>query len=547
VNFHTIAGSVPLKSSPLFSRSILPVSLMLLATLNSSPAYSQPPSEVATTPVSQASKIGGQVTDEQVAKAVAVLEAMAQKEIDNKEVVGIAVAVVHKNKLVYSKGFGARDVGKPDAIDADTVFQLASISKSVASTVVAELIGEGKISWDSKISDLDPDFQMYDPWVTRQITIRDFFSHRSGLPEHAGDLLEDLGADRAQVLHNLRYQKPDSSFRSHYNYTNFGLTEGSVAAVKPYGLSWEDASKAKLYGPLGMTSTSSRFSDFNALQNKALGHVLQDGKWVQKFRRQPDAQSPAGGVSSSVNDMAKWMRLQLANGKFDGKQIVDEKALVETHHPAMLTQFNPFNGLPGFYGLGMNVNYDERGRLRLGHSGGFAQGAGTNVSMVPSEELGVIVLTNCPPIGVAEGLATAFTDVALNGKQSRDWLAIFKKFLADPAAIGVFEGFDYSKKPTALAPAASNIAYVGSYKNNFFGDLEIVERGGGLAIVLGPQKMTVPMNHYNRDTFTYETSGENAVGLSGITFTVSADGKSQQVLVEHLNDCGEGTFTRVTK
>jgi len=244
------------------------------------------------------------VTSEQVTHAVQELEKLAQKQIQENVVPGIAIAVVFQDKTVYAKGFGVRDVNTKQPIDADTVFQLASVSKSIGSTVVAELVGEGKITWDSKLSALDPAFAMFDPWVTREITIRDMHAHRSSLPEHAGDLLEDLGFTRAEILHRLRYQHPDSSFRSHYAYTNFGMTEGGVAAAQAYGLDWEKASEEKLYRPLGMTSTSSRYVDFMARRNKALGHVLVDGKWVQKFKRDPDAQSPAGGVSSSVNDVA---------------------------------------------------------------------------------------------------------------------------------------------------------------------------------------------------------------------------------------------------
>jgi CubicO group peptidase (beta-lactamase class C family) len=311
------------------------------------------------------------VTSEQVTHAGQELEKLAQKQIQENALPGLAIAVVFQDKAVYAKGFGVRDTSTKVPIDADTVFQIASVSKSIGSTVVAALVGEGKITWDSKLSVLDPTFEMFDPWVTRQITIRDMYAHRSGLPAHAGDLLEDLGFTRAETLHRLRYQHPESSFRSQYAYTNFGLTEGGIAAAKAYGLQWEEASKQKLYDQLGMNSTSSRYADFVARRNKALGHVLVEGKWVQRFKRDPDAQSPAGGVSSSVNDVAKWIRLQLANGKFDGKQIVDEKALVETHHPQMLTGFNPFTGLPSFYGLGWNVSYDEQGRLRLNHSGAF--------------------------------------------------------------------------------------------------------------------------------------------------------------------------------
>src|SRR6185295_3070311 len=263
------------------------------------------------------------------------IEKLAQKQIDQNAVPGLAIAVVFQDKVVYAKGFGVRDANTKAPVDADTVFQLASVSKPFGSTVVAGLVGEGKITWDSKLSALDPAFEMFDPWVTRQITVRDMYAHRSGLPDHAGDLLEDLGFARTEILFRLRYQRPDSSFRSHYAYTNFGMTEGAVAAVKPYQLKWEEACAQKLYKPLG--------------------HVLVNGKWEQKFKRDPDAQSPTGGVSSSVNDVAKWIRLQLANGKFDGKRIVSEKPLAETRHPHMLTGFNPFTNMPSFYGLGWNV------------------------------------------------------------------------------------------------------------------------------------------------------------------------------------------------
>ena len=268
-----------------------------------------------------------QLTLEQVNQAVEETQKLCANEIEQDAVPGLAIAVVFQDQVVFAAGFGVRDVSTKEPVNADTVFQLASLSKPISSTVVAELVGEGKISWDSKISDLDPDFAMYDPWVTREITIRDFYSHRSGLPDHAGDLLEDLGFKREEILHRLRYQKPDSSFRSHYAYTNFGITEAAVAATKAYKTAWEDASAEKLYRPLGMNSTSSRYADFIGRANKALGHVQINGKWVQKYKRDPDPEAAAGGVSSSVNDLARWMRLQLADGQFDGRRIVDEKAL----------------------------------------------------------------------------------------------------------------------------------------------------------------------------------------------------------------------------
>ncbi len=174
------------------------------------------------------------MTFEQVTNAIHQVEGVAQNKISEDAVPGLAIAVVFQDKVAYAKGFGMRDMNTKMPVDADTVFQIASVSKPIGATVVAELVGEGKITWDSKLAVLDPTFAMFDPWVTHEITIRDMYAHRSGLPEHAGDLLEDLGFTREQILHRLRYQRPESSFRSHYAYTNFGLTERGVTAAKAY-------------------------------------------------------------------------------------------------------------------------------------------------------------------------------------------------------------------------------------------------------------------------------------------------------------------------
>src|SRR5438034_5929251 len=326
------------------------------------------------------------VTAEQVDKALDALNALAAKQ---NAVPGFAIAVVFQDKTIYAKGFGVRDVNGKAPVTADTVFQLASVSKPIGATGVAAFVGDGKITWDSRLNELDPIFVMFDPWVTHEATIRDRYAHRSGLPAHAGDLLEDLGFSRAEILRRLRYQHPDSSFRSHYAYTNFGVTAAAVAAAKAYGMEWETASEEKLYKPLGMASTSSRHSDFVGRANKALGHVLVSGKWAQKFQRDPDTEAPAGGVSSSVNDLTKWMRLELANGKFEDKTIVDEKALLEARRPHMLTGYNPFTDMPTSYGLGWNVSYDDHGRLHLNHSGAIDLAAATYGQLFRCEHLGI--------------------------------------------------------------------------------------------------------------------------------------------------------------
>jgi CubicO group peptidase (beta-lactamase class C family) len=482
------------------------------------------------------------VTGAAVERAVATLDQSAEAQIASGTVPGMAIAVVYQDRVLFAKGYGVREVGKPEPIDADTAFQIASVSKPVGSTVVAALVGDGRITWDSRIADLDPSFAMMEPWVTSQITIRDFYSHRSGLPSHAGDLLEDYGYDRGEVLHRLRYQRPDSSFRAGYAYTNFGMTEAAVAAAKAYDLIWEDASEQKLYGPLGMTATSSRYDDFMARDNKALGHVMVDGKWVHREQRQPDAQSPAGGVSSSVNDLTRWMRLQMNEGMFQGEQVIDADALAETHLPMMMTGLSPLNQLPQFYGLGWNVSYTADGRHRISHSGGFAMGTGTNVNISLDDDLGVVVLTNGAPVGVAEGLAANFMDDALYGVRQQDWLELYRGIMEQ--TMGGPQGSEYSTPPSPATSAAANAAYVGRYANDFFGDVEVVEKDGGLAVLIGPDKREFAMTHYDRDVFTFETIGENASGASGMFFTLDREGRASDLRIGAFDIHGEGTFVR---
>jgi hypothetical protein len=236
------------------------------------------------------------------------------------------------------------------------------------------------------------------------------------------------------------------------------------------------------------------------------------------------------------------MRLQLANGKFDGRQIVADDPLTETHLAQIMINPSSASGIPQFYGLGWNVNYDG-GRLRLSHSGAFALGAGTTVNLSPADQLGIVVLTNGAPVGVAEALAADFMDTALYGKPTRDWFKLYQQAFAEMMAAGL--DTDYAKPPASPLPAAGNAAYVGTYANDFFGDIAIIEQGGGLAIVQGPKDMTFAMTHYDRDAFSYVTEGESAVGAAGVTFTLGADGKAAEVVVENLDIHGEGRFRRV--
>src|ERR671932_1819051 len=272
------------------------------------------------------------LSQEQVDSALSSLDGLVTDAMDRTGVPGVAVAVVYRDQVVYSKGFGVREVGRPEPVDPATVFQLASVSKPLASTVGAGVVGQRVVEWDQPAGRYDPSFALSDPYVTEHATIADLLSHRSGLHTGAGDLLEDLGFDQDYILSHLD-QLPLDPFRSSYDYSNFGYTEG------------------------------------------------------------PEA--PAGGASSSVRDLAQWIRLQLGNGVYDGTQVIDPDALAVTRVPHSVSSppASP-DARAGFYGLGWNVSSDDQGRLQIGHSGAFDLGAATAVLMLPVEQLGIVALTN---------------------------------------------------------------------------------------------------------------------------------------------------------
>lgn len=490
---------------------------------------------------------GAEVSAEKLAAALAGLEKLTSQTLTNSGVPGIAIVVVHKDRIAYARGFGVRGAGSADRVDADTVFQLASVSKPITSTVLAILVGNGSIDWDDRVIDRDPDFRLFDPSVTRDLTLRDLLCHRSGLADHEGDLLEDMGYDRIAILRRLRYAKPANTLRARYAYTNFGITQAAVAGARPTGKSWEDLASETLYRPLGMKSTSSRFKDYAAATNRARLHVLVDGKWVAKYVRDPDAQSPAGGVSSSANDLGQWLRLQLAGGKHDGKQIVKGSALAETHRPQIVSKppRDPATDRAGFYGLCWNVSYDDNGRIRLGHSGAFDLGAATVVSLLPSEGLGIAVLTNASPRGIPEALAASFFDLALNGKIEKDYLTLFEKAFRELLKPSYGTSINYAQPPKQTTPALPDSAYAGNYHNDYFGPIEITATSTGLTLRLGPKMQPNALRHWNRDVFLYQPAGEMAAGLSSVTFTIGPDLRARSVTIENLDETGQGTFTRM--
>jgi CubicO group peptidase (beta-lactamase class C family) len=483
-----------------------------------------------------------------VNSALAQLDPYIRSSLGKTRVPGVSVAVVYNDHVVFLRGYGIRKVGESARVDPDTVFEIASFSKPIASTILAGLVGDGKISWDAHVADLDPGFQLSSANTTRQVTIRDFLSHRSGLATESGDLLEDLGYSRPQILYRMRYLPLPGQFRKTYTYSNFGYTTGAIAAATKIGKPWETIAEERLYARLGMTSTSSRFSDYENRANKAALHIFLNGQPVNRFVREADSESPAGGVSSSARDLAEWVRLQLNQGSWNGKQIIDANALAETHKAQICrTAVDPAkpNVCPGnqYYGLGWNVNTDPRGGTQLSHSGAFFLGAATSVYLIPDEHLGVLALTNSLPIGLPESICLHFLDLVHYGKAQRDYLPLVAKLMGQTMAETQDASTNYAMLTPLESPARAKplTAYTGKYTNEYFGTLEIGVESNRLILRLPPRGAYYELAHWEGDTFTYYFASESTGrGRRGARFFP----EKNQVLIENLAPEHEAVFTR---
>ncbi|WP_084155629.1 serine hydrolase [Halomonas halocynthiae] len=484
------------------------------------------------------------ITAAQVKDAVDQLDGLVETAMTETGVPGLAVAVVYQGKILFAKGYGVREAGKPERIDADTVFQIASLSKPVSASVVAHQVGSGVVSWDDSVQQYLPWFQLQDSWVSEHVSIGDFFAHRSGLPDHAGDDLEDIGYGRQYILEHLKHL-PLGAFRNTYAYTNFGLTAGAEAVATASGVDWASLAENTLYAPLGMASTSSRFDDFMAQDNRAVSHTIVGGMFEPIAQRMPDPQSPAGGVSTSVADFSRWMIMLLSQGRYDGKVIIEEEALTPALTPQVISR-HPATPVESasFYGFGTNVATQASGRTMLSHSGAFTLGVGTNYMMLPSEELGIAVFTNAAPVGAAESITAQFMDLVQYGEVQREWLAGYQQLFAQMTSpLGELLG---QQRPKNSEPSVDLELLEGEYDNAYFGPAKIQQNDATLVLTLGPNEQTFEVQHWAGDVFYFPVFTENmpSGSVSSLTFDVSGDGVVRSMTVEFLNEYGLAVFNR---
>lgn len=416
------------------------------------------------------------------------VDELVEKTLKTFNVPGIAVAIVKDGKVVHAEGYGVKSILTKQKVDANTLFGIASNSKAFTSAALAMLVDEGKVKWDDKVIKYLPNFRMYNEYVTNEFTIRDLLTHRSGLGFGAGDLMiwPDGSDFTAQdIIQNLQYLKPVSAFRTQYDYDNLlYIVAGEVIHVAS-GLSWCDFIEQRMMKPLDMNSSAASFLRLKDTTNIIVPHVPIDGKLKVIKRYQNQLFDAAAGIYSSVNDLSKWTIMQMNNGKYgtNNKQLFSTKEHNEMWQLQTIIPVNPrppYNTHFSGYGLGWFLS-DVKGYKQVTHTGGL-EGIVTQVTLLPELNLGIIVLTNQQSGAAFRAITNTIKDSYL-GIPVEDYVTNYSKSLKENEASA-------DKKTEAVwATVAKNKkdkfkidfkTIVGTYKDNWFGEVVLFEKRGKL-------------------------------------------------------------------
>jgi CubicO group peptidase (beta-lactamase class C family) len=460
---------------------------------------------------------------------------------------GAAVAVVKDGKVLFAKGYGVRTLGDTAHVDAHTLFQIASNTKAFTTAALAMLADSGRLAWDDPVTTYLPDFQLYDPYVTREFTVRDLVTHRSGLGLGAGDLLWFHSAyDRAEIIHRIRAAKPATSFRSRYAYDNVLYIAAGEIVPAVTGKSWDDVVAARILAPLGMTESGTRIAFLSQTPNVATPHAVERGKLQVVPRDSVDNTGPAGGIVSNVTDMAKWLICRLDSGRYAGGRLFSEREAREMWAGQTILPIGdpppPLAALrPNFaeYGLGWFLR-DYRGRELVSHTGGLA-GMTSQVMLVPSERLGLVILTNGESSLMA-ALAYRLLDTFF-GAPPTDWVAAFaaaerqERAQADSILRARGGGRD-----SLSGPSLALAKYAGTYRDSLYGAAAIALENGRLVLRLSHSPAFVgDLEHWQHDTFIAHWRTAH-IEDAFVTFALNPDGSIDQFRMAAVSPLADFSF-----
>lgn len=464
------------------------------------------------------------------------------KAIKDWEVPGVAIAVVKDDKIIYSKGYGVRELGKNDVVTPNTMFAIGSSSKAFTSAALAMLVDEGKVKWNDPVSKYLPNFQLFDPYVTREMMVRDLLSHRIGL-ERGDRLWYATDYSRDEVMRRIRFLKPSSSVRSRFGYQNVMYLAGGQIIPTVTGKTWDDFLKERIFTPLGMNSTNTSITGLKGMTDVASPHAKINDKVKPVAYRLIDNIGPAGSINSNVTDVAQWVRMQLNSGKYGDKQIVSAANIKEMQNPHTII---PLEGLYTSlyseahflsYGMGWFLS-DYRGKKMVEH-GGAIDGMRAAVMMIPEEKMGVIVLGNMNGSILPQLLGNRIFDAYMVPGKEKDWSGEMLKVVKAAEAQGkaAQEKIIADRaKDTKASLSLEN--YAGTYTDEMYGDMKVSVENGKLKAKFGPY-FNGTLEHWHYDTFRV-TWEDEMQGQGFISFKLNSLGKVDTMNVEGLGEFKRG-------
>jgi CubicO group peptidase (beta-lactamase class C family) len=410
---------------------------------------------------------------------------------------GVAIAVVKDGKLLAAKGYGVRELGKPEPVDENTVFDAASLAKSFTAAAIATLVDEGKMRWDDPLRRHLPQVEFADPYRTANATIRDVLSHRLGL-EQGNFMMRFTNYDTAEVIRRLRFLDERDPFRTSFVYSNVAYAAAGEAAAGAAKTPFVELVRTRLLEPLGMRDSTAGI-DHTVAPNHASSHGMVDGVHLPIRTRKLKNVHGANAINSTVKDLATWLLFHLGDGTWEGKRILSTEAMNEMHSPQNIIRTTPEMRAArdvrffGAYGLGWQV-MDFRGHKMLWHSGS-ADGMPVYMCILPDDDIGVVVMTNSWEAGVLHGALAA---------------RILDTFLGNPLKDTAGEAIEAQRRASQPQPDPVRIpdtkpsrpleAYAGTYVDTLHGDMVVRHENGKLTMQFGGGELA-DLEHWHHDVF----------------------------------------------
>lgn len=459
------------------------------------------------------------------------LDAFVTRSLPVFKVPGAAVAVIENGKIVHLKGYGVRSIATNEPVDENTIFQMASVSKTFTATLAATLVQAGKFGWDTPIFNVLPEFRFPTDYGTRWITMRDLLAHRTGWPQFTGDMLDNLGYDRPEILHRLRYLEPACSLREWPNYSNPGFFVAGEVCARADGGTWNTALENRVLKPLGMTRT---FASMKAIDrpNSSANHGLVDGKIALIEPSDQDTMGAAGGVTSTAADLAKLLLMYV-----NGDSILKPETIEDVFERAIsakpsFTEQPPISDTTGFY-YGMGVGSFDWADVRVIEKGGALAGVRTIIIVVPEKKAAIAVLSNMNLTAFPEAVRAFWLAKLMNRNLDQAIEAITKTSAA------MMTMMDVPPAPANPKPFGGTIdGILGVYENDLYGRMEIVRQGSDLKVLGGPAKHPGKLRHLDGGLFGLKWPGATMMEAD-VFFTLGAKDVAESVFIESL-----GTFAR---